>query len=503
MRTNDVVDGRYRIGEEIGNGGVATVWSAHDLHEDRPVAIKVLHPEAELLRHWIDPAHRRTDQRQLRKRFEREGKVLAELSHPGIPELYGQGVYEGRPYLVMRRIDGLSLNDFQVKYSPLPVGAAVVIATEVIDALCCAHRAGIVHRDLKPLNIVLDWNGRAHVIDFGIALPMHPGATRYTARGSSPRSMGYTAPEQLRGERITPRTDLYAIGCVGYELFVGQPPFVPGVLGVDQQHLRVPAPSALGRPGVPDELALMIDRLLAKDPDDRPAGAEELLPVLRAHLPRPGDPAPLPRLHPDPTARYREADGAQVSGPPTRGAARPARRALGRHRRRSWLGQQALDRMLESARRELLDQGPGPRCAELAAALGDIREQCGALSPPAARAKLICADAADAADGEGHEPGLADRLYGELATELTGTADARLHTVLLCARLGLAARQATGDSLDAGFDQWELVVREVAALPDPAPELLGRCRDLGVALTELGRGREAERVLGLLSPAEK
>jgi serine/threonine-protein kinase len=203
---------RYRIERELGAGGMATVYLAQDLKHDRQVAIKVLRPELAAV---IGA-----------DRFLAEIKTTAHLQHPHILPLFDSGVAEGFLYYVMPVVEGESLRDRLEREKQLPIPDAVRIAIEVAGALDYAHRHGVIHRDIKPENILLH-DGRALVGDFGIALAASKaGSTRMTETGMSLGTPQYMSPEQAMGEReITARSDVYALGCVVYEMLCGEPPF--------------------------------------------------------------------------------------------------------------------------------------------------------------------------------------------------------------------------------------------------------------------------------------
>ena len=198
------LEGRYRIERELGQGGMATVYLAHDVRHDRKVALKVLRPELSAI---LGGA-----------RFLAEIRTTANLQHPHILSLFDSGEADGLVYYVMPLVEGESLRERLHREKQLPVDDAVRIARDVASALDYAHRQGVVHRDIKPENILLH-EGRALVADFGIALAASrsDGGTRMTETGMSLGTPHYMAPEQAMGEReITPKADIYALGCVLY-----------------------------------------------------------------------------------------------------------------------------------------------------------------------------------------------------------------------------------------------------------------------------------------------
>jgi Tol biopolymer transport system component/tRNA A-37 threonylcarbamoyl transferase component Bud32 len=255
----------YVIERELGRGGMAAVYLAHDSRHDRRVAIKVLHPELAALLGT--------------ERFLREIRVIATLQHPHIVGLIDSGVFgddggelAGRPYYVMPYIEGASLRQRLEREGPLPVGDAVRIASEVAGALDYAHRHAVVHRDIKPENILLH-DGAALVADFGIALAVQQaGGERLTQTGLSLGTPQYMSPEQALGERIVgARSDIYALGAVTYEMLTGEPPFTgPSSQAIVARLLsETPRPVRATRPGVPSTVETAVSRALERLPADR------------------------------------------------------------------------------------------------------------------------------------------------------------------------------------------------------------------------------------------
>jgi len=256
-RLTDALRDRYTIERELGAGGMATVYLAHDLKHQRKVALKVLRPElAAALGH---------------ERFLREITTTAALHHPHILGLYDSGEADGFLYYVMPLVEGESLRDRLDREKQLPLDVALLIAREVADALSYAHQRGVIHRDIKPENILLA-SGHAMVADFGIARAVSAaGGDRLTETGMSIGTPAYMSPEQASGEEIDGRSDLYALGCVLYEMLAGQPPFTgPTAESLVHQHLAVEAPPITNlRPAVPAGVAAALQRALAKIPADR------------------------------------------------------------------------------------------------------------------------------------------------------------------------------------------------------------------------------------------
>ena len=256
---------RYVIEREVGQGGMATVYVAHDVRHDRRVALKVLRAELAAV---IGA-----------ERFLAEIKTTATLQHPHILPLFDSGTADGFLYYVMPYVEGESLRDRLSREKQLPVDEAVRVASEVAGALDYAHRHGVVHRDIKPENILLH-EGQALVADFGIALAVSrsEGATRMTETGMSLGTPHYMSPEQAMGEReITPKADVYALGCVLYEMLLGEPPFTgPTAQAIVAKVMtEKPGPIVARRDRVPAHVEDAVFTALEKLPADRFASAAE------------------------------------------------------------------------------------------------------------------------------------------------------------------------------------------------------------------------------------
>ena len=259
---------RYRIERELGAGGMATVYLAEDLKHDRKVAIKVLRPELAAV---IGA-----------ERFLKEIKTTANLQHPHILGLIDSGNVEGLLWYAMPFVEGESLRDRLQREKQLPILAAVRITTEVAGALDYAHRHGVIHRDIKPENILLH-DGSALVADFGIALAASTAGTRMTETGMSLGTPHYMSPEQAMGEReITARSDVYALGCIAYEMLVGEPPFNGPTAQAIIARVMTEAPRSLTlqRKTIPPHVEAAVLTALEKLPADRYATAAEFATAL-------------------------------------------------------------------------------------------------------------------------------------------------------------------------------------------------------------------------------
>ena len=266
---------RYRIGREIGAGGMATVYLAHDLKHDRDVALKLLKPELSAALGA--------------ERFQREITTTANLRHPHILPLYDSGAIRGPAgdallYYVMPYVEGESLRDRLARERQLPIADALLIAREVADALAYAHGCGIIHRDIKPENILLE-RGHAIVADFGIARAVsRAGGERLTQTGMALGTPVYMSPEQSVGDDLDGRSDLYALGCVLYEMLAGEPPYTGATAqAIIAKRFRDPVPrvSTL-RETVPLAVESALMTVLSKSPSDRFATMEAFVSALNA-----------------------------------------------------------------------------------------------------------------------------------------------------------------------------------------------------------------------------
>ncbi|MGO4615420.1 serine/threonine-protein kinase PknD [Nocardia sp. 2YAB30] len=257
--------GRYRLLSLLGQGGMGQVWRAHDSLTNRVVALKVL-PE------------RFADDEQLRERFRRECRAVAQLTEPHVIPIHDFGDIDGRLYLNMRLIEGTDLRKVITREGALSPQRAVAIIAQVAGALQAAHDAGLVHRDVKPTNILLGADEFASLIDFGIA---HAADDRtLTTIGETIGTIAYMAPEEIGSEiKADARVDVYALTCVLYECLTGRPPFASaaGVQGVISHHLHTPPPRpSATTPDVPSAFDAVIAKGMAKDPDKRYQTVREL-----------------------------------------------------------------------------------------------------------------------------------------------------------------------------------------------------------------------------------
>lgn len=260
-----VLGDRYEIHQRLARGGMAQVYLARDRSLDRPVAVKELVPEFA-----TDPS--------FVERFRREAQAAANLAHPNIVGVYDWGTQDGTYFIVMEYVDGPSLSQVIRRDGPLHPRRAAELAGEVAAALGFAHSRGVVHRDIKPGNVLLTSQGQAKVTDFGIARALSSPDEDLTQAGSVMGTATYFSPEQAQGLPVDPRSDLYSLGVVLYEMCTGRTPFTGDTpLAIAYKHVQdEPAPPSTIIPDLPPSLEAIIMRLLEKRPDDRYASAEEV-----------------------------------------------------------------------------------------------------------------------------------------------------------------------------------------------------------------------------------
>ena len=260
-----VLNDRYEIHRRLARGGMAQVYLARDRSLDRPVAVKELVPEFA-----ADPS--------FVERFRREAQAAANLSHPNVVGVYDWGAQDGTYFIVMEYVDGPSLSRVLRTDGPFHPRRAAEIATEVAAGLGFAHSRGVVHRDVKPGNVLLTRSGQAKVTDFGIARALSSPDEDLTQAGSVMGTATYFSPEQAQGLAVDPRSDLYSLGVVLYELVTGRPPFTGDTpLAIAYKHVQdEPARPSTMISGLPVSLEAIIMKLMSKRPDDRYSTAEDL-----------------------------------------------------------------------------------------------------------------------------------------------------------------------------------------------------------------------------------
>ncbi|MBC9714285.1 serine/threonine protein kinase [Streptomyces sp. TRM66268-LWL] len=264
-----VGDGRYRLTHRLGRGGMAEVFGAEDVRLGRTVAVKLLRSDlAE------DPVSK--------ARFTREAQSVAGLNHHAVVAVYdsGEEFFGGNtiPYIVMELVEGRTIRDLLLNAEAPGPDQALIIVAGVLEALAYSHQHGIVHRDIKPANVIITNTGAVKVMDFGIARALHGASNTMTQTGMVMGTPQYLSPEQALGKAVDHRSDLYATGCLLYELLSLRPPFMGETpLSVVYQHVQdMPIPPSEMSDAVPPELDGLVMRSLAKEPDDRFQSAEEM-----------------------------------------------------------------------------------------------------------------------------------------------------------------------------------------------------------------------------------
>ena len=257
------LNGRYHIIGNIGSGGMANVFLAHDLILDRDVAIKVLRFDFQ------------NDQAAIR-RFQREALAATELVHPNIVSVYDVGEEDGLQYLVMEYVKGMDLKRYIQTHYPVPYATVVDIMEQILSAVSLAHEHRIIHRDLKPQNILMDEHGVVKITDFGIAIAL--SETSITQTNSMLGSVHYLSPEQARGSMATNQSDIYALGIILYEMLTGNVPFDgESAVTIALKHFQEEMPSVKTiDPNIPQSLANVVLKATTKDPADRYKTAEEM-----------------------------------------------------------------------------------------------------------------------------------------------------------------------------------------------------------------------------------
>jgi beta-lactam-binding protein with PASTA domain/predicted Ser/Thr protein kinase len=266
-----VFNGRYELHRRLGRGGMAEVFLARDQLLDRPVAVKVLFPEFA-----TDPS--------FVERFRREATAAANLNHPNIVGVYDWGEADNTYFIVMEYIDGRTLSEILRDEGPLHPDRVADVGADVAAALGFAHRNGVVHRDVKPGNVIVTSTGLVKVADFGIARAITASSDDdLTQVGTVMGTAAYFSPEQARGDAVDPRSDIYSLGCVLYELVVGRPPFAAdSPVGIAYKHVHEsPVPPRHHNVELPQALEAIILKCLAKNPGNRYPSAEDLRADLR------------------------------------------------------------------------------------------------------------------------------------------------------------------------------------------------------------------------------
>jgi len=279
-----LLDGRYRVEAKIATGGMSTVYRGLDVRLDRPVALKVMDS-------------RYANDTQFLTRFQLEARAVAKLKDPGLVAVYDQGLDAASPFLVMELIEGGTLRELLRERGPMPPHAAAAVLRPVLSGLAVAHRAGLVHRDVKPENVLISDDGEVKLVDFGLVRALAEAGI--TSTSVILGTAAYLSPEQVSSGETGPRSDVYAVGILAYELLTGATPFTgdnPLTVAYARMDQDVPPPSS-AISGVPPQFDEFVGRATARDPDQRYADAAAMRDELDAiaaelNLPKFRVPAP-------------------------------------------------------------------------------------------------------------------------------------------------------------------------------------------------------------------
>lgn len=492
MPTQQVIGGRYELTVPIGSGGMGEVWEAYDRSLDRRVAVK-------LLRRARLPAG--SDPHKAAQRFAREARATARLDHPGVPVIFDVGADSDDLFIVMQRLEGWGLGDLISERGRLPVRWAAAIAAQICSVLAAAHAASLVHRDLKPSNVMVCPGGTVRVLDFGVAALLDSlDSARLTASGETIGTPAYMAPEQARTGQSSPRSDLYALGCLLHEMLAGGPVFDAATsYGLMQAHLaETPVPLRRLRENVPEGLQDLVLELLAKEPDQRPAEAADvharLLPLV---VDTPTTPDCADAL--DPTRVYIVPRGLS---PLPRLAARTGDRvapgAVRGDEAQPPASEAAAQRELQDARRqaaELVDTDRFTQAAEvLDRALAPLPERMMATDALALGVRLDLADLLMIAGN--HRRALRD--YELLVADLGALLGADDAAVLRCRGQAAACMAALGETADALERMQELLHDYERASGSDDPEVLDLRYQIGLLLATTGDTARARQILSEL-----
>ena len=280
-----ILDQRYELEELIGGGGMADVYKAKDCLLNRPVAVKILHEEFKQDKEFID-------------KFQREAQAAARLSHPNIVNIYDVGVADGDHYIVMEYVPGRTLKDRIRQEGHLSVSESLRVAREIAEALAHAHANNLVHCDIKPHNILMIADGHAKVADFGIARAVTESTMTYS--GNVIGSVHYFSPEQAKGTMITPKSDVYSLGVVLYEMLTGKLPFTgDNPVSIAVKHLQEePVPVRQIDPAIPPVVEAIVSKAMSKDPAMRPTSAELVQDISQAERMLMAGSQPMPQMAP-------------------------------------------------------------------------------------------------------------------------------------------------------------------------------------------------------------
>jgi serine/threonine protein kinase len=506
-----VIKDRYELDRmPLAHGGMGEVWTGRDTRLDREIAVKFIR--------FPDGLH----DEELVRRFVRESRITARLEHPGVPAVYDVGTHDGRPYLVMQRIHGISVADLIAEHGPLAVGWAAAIAAQACAVLAVAHDASLVHRDLKPANLMLDRDGGVKVLDFGLAVALDLAEqSQITRSGQTLGTPAYMAPEQILASKSDPLTDLYGLGCTLYEMLTGAPVFSgPTAYAVMSSQVDAPPrpPRAL-RPQVPLELESLVLHLLEKKPEDRPPDATAVyrrlipfatgLPAMPGIL-RPPRQSSAVRMYASMLARVFPDDGpvtnrpARPEDPPAAPSLPPSERPPdppGRPVRDarqpvpSGLGRTDLDRL----RAEATGLARQSRYSQAAALLADaVAPASRALGPADADVLSLRVHLADILF-DGGDYRAAGPAYHRLVADLARAADADPEAVMRCRLREATCHALTGQTSRALRQMHDLLGERTRTIGADDPRTLELRRQIGLLQLGAGQRDAARHSLGALA----
>ncbi|MFG3604353.1 serine/threonine-protein kinase [Micromonospora chersina] len=496
MSGRTLSNGRYELDRfPLARGGMGEVWLGRDTKLDREIAVKFIR----------FPDGTRDDEHI--RRFVRESRITARLEHPGVPAVYDVGVDDGRPFLVMQRIRGISIADLVAEQGALPIGWAAAIAAQVCAVLGAAHHASLVHRDLKPSNLMLEPDGRVRVLDFGLAVaPTLADFSKITHTGQPLGTPAYMAPEQVEANLSSPATDLYALGCTLHEMLSGEHLFTGSTsYSVMSKQVKEQPPSLRSlRPEVPPGLERLVLDLLEKKPQSRPASAEVVYDRL---LPFATDLGPLPGALGSPSAASPvrmyarvlsrvfaesiETPPAPVPMPPEPTTPAPGVEVESRTDR---LNRSDLDRARGEAH-ELVRQSRYSQAAEvLAEVAGPASRTFGGSDRDVVSLRFELANVLF----EGGDYHRAAPAYHDLAADLAAANGTQTDLLLRCRLQEATCHALTGRTSQALRQLNDLLQDERRAYGDEDPRTLELRRQIGLLQLGAGQRQAAEQTLSAL-----
>ncbi len=489
---------RYEV-RPLDGGGMGTVWRGYDTVLDRLVAIKQIRS---------DHHHSAALRRELADRFRREARITAKIEHPGVPAVYDAAIDREsddveRLYLVMQLVRGVTVSDLLAERGPLTVSWAAAIAAQVCAVLSYAHAIPVVHRDLKPSNVMVDGGGNVKVLDFGVAAVLGTDVTRLTETGRMVGSRDYMAPEQFLGVAVSPRSDLYALGCLLYEMLAGTKLF-DGDSDPALQHVHnPPTPLRALRPDVSEPIERLVLELLEKAPEDRPPSAHDVFDRLTPFLPLPGDsvigpgdpPAVLADGVPDPTRPYRHPLAPRRPGTPSptpEHATPPA--SVPAPRRSHALPAQLVQELAAAERRAdlLIDE---KRFAQAADILNEVLRSTPAQAVASHPRVLDVRSTHAATLFLGGDFRRALVAFDELAAVYARVVGASDQRVLDCRKQAAYCHAALGDT-EAALATFQALLEDVRRdRDDRHPDALELRQQIGILLLAANRLRDAAWIL--------